>query len=50
MRWEGKPTPAAGADGCVTKSEFGTELLPFIHALFDDVASGAGDARQIQSR
>jgi len=27
---------AAGADGYVTKSEFGTALLPFIHALFDD--------------
>ena len=27
---------AAGADGYITKSEFGTALLPFIHALFDD--------------
>jgi DNA-binding NarL/FixJ family response regulator len=27
---------AAGADGYVTKSEFGMALLPFIHTLFDD--------------
>ncbi len=26
---------AAGADGYVTKSEFGTTLLPLIHTLFD---------------
>lgn len=25
---------AAGADGYITKSEFGTELLPFVHRLF----------------
>jgi DNA-binding NarL/FixJ family response regulator len=41
---------AAGAEGYVTKSEFGTALLPFIHVLFDDAVSGVGCARQIQSR
>jgi DNA-binding NarL/FixJ family response regulator len=40
---------AAGVDGYVTKSEFGTVLLPFIHTLFDDVAAGVGCVRQIQS-
>jgi DNA-binding NarL/FixJ family response regulator len=30
---------AAGADGYVTKSDFGTELLPCIHALLDGSVS-----------
>jgi DNA-binding NarL/FixJ family response regulator len=30
---------AAGADGYVTKSEFGAALLPLIHALFDDTVN-----------
>ena len=42
---------AAGADGYVTKSEFGTALLPVIHTLFDDeVYFSVGRACQMQSR
>ena len=30
---------AAGADGFIAKSEFGTQLLPLIHTLFDGHAA-----------